>query len=542
MAKRKKKNGWKRAFFILLILIVLFFVWALWDDSEDAVSVDHKTGEQTVNLEKITVDNVVRTERNELKGNGEDTVTVLMYVNGSDLETLSGEATEDLSEIIAAGTSSKVNFLVQTMNTKKWESKLGISSKRTQRYKVSNGGLTLLDDNLGQLNCASKDTLRDFIKWGTSSFPADRYILLFWNHGGGPVYGYGYDDITESEDSLSTDEVQAALKEAGVFFDFIGMDCCLMSCMEFCCAVFDYTDYCILSEDFESGYGWNYTNWVRTLNNNTSIPTLELGKIIVDDMVEANRTYGEDAILAVVDENYMKVLYSNWVNFAYANESSLLGTNYSRKMTRRSGGRVHPILEKKGFFSGFGFGWDDEEEDYELSDYYVSDIMELAGNIESEESAALKASVNQALAYVGTYGESSKLTGISVTLPYGDSEFYRDMKTVFLNCGFDENYVGWLERFTSSSASSSDFYDYDDWDNSWDGWDSYEDDYDWNSWGYDNFDCYGYGYDGYYDDYDDDYYCYDDDYCYDYWDFGWSDEDYYYEDDSWFDWLDWLFW
>lgn len=531
MAKEKKKNKWKRAFLILLVLVVLFFVWALWDDSEDAVDVDRKTGEQTVNMEKITVENVVRPSRNELKGNGEDTVTVLMYVNGSDLETEDAEATGDLSEIIAAGTSDKVNFLVQTMNTKKWDAKFGISSKHTQRFKVSNGGLTLLDDSLGQLNCASKDTLRDFIKWGTSNYPADRYILLFWDHGGGPVYGYGYDDITESEDSLTTDEIQAALKEAGVFFDFIGMDCCLMSCMEFCCAVFDYADYCILAEDFESGYGWNYTNWVRTLNNNTSIAVPDLGKIIVDDMVSANKTGGEDAILAVIDESYMKVLYANWVNFAYANESALLGTNYSRKMSRRSGGRISPILMKKGFFSNFSFGWFDDEDDAAMSDYYVTDIMEVAGSIDSEESAALKASVNQALVYVGTYGDSSKLTGISVTLPYGDSEFYSELKTVFLNCGFDENYINWLGNFTNSSYSDSDFYDYDDWDDSWGGWDDYEDDYDWNSWSYDNFDSYGY----YGDDYYDDDYC-----CDDYWDFGWSDEDDYYDDGGSF--LDWLFW
>lgn len=553
--KNKKHNRWKTAFIILLILIILFFWWALSDDSEvsddyhgnsgNTASQSGNTGESGALFTSLTIDEAVRNPLVTLKGNGKDTVTVLLYMNGSNLETEDGEATEDLTEMVNAGSSDKVNFLVQTMNTKKWSSKYGISSKRTERYKLDGNGLKLVDSSLSQLSCMESSTLEDFIKWGVKNYPADRYILLFWNHGGGPVYGFGYDDLTESEDVLSTDEIQTALRNAGVCFDFIGMDCCIMSCMELCCALYDFCDYMILSEDFESGYGWSYTNWLRALYANTSISTPELATKIIDDMVSTNRTSNEDAILALIDESYMKVLYTNWLDFAYANEDSLLGTNYSRKMTRRSGGRIHPKLIDRGFFSNFGFGYDDYEDDYAMSDYYVTDIMALAGSVSSSESQALSAAVNKAVKYVNSYGGSSSLTGLSVTLPYGDNEFYSELKTVFSNCGFDSAYINWLNNFVSSSNYNS-FYNYDSWDDEWSGWDNYEDDYNWDNWGFDwgsnwddeyydyyyghEHDDYGYGYN--HDDY------YDDDYSD--W-FGWSDDDWYddyYEDDwSLWDWI-----
>ena len=49
-------------------------------------------------------------------------------------------------------------------------------------------------DDLGQLDCTAEESLRDFIIWGVQNYPADRYILHFWDHGGGPVYGLNADE------------------------------------------------------------------------------------------------------------------------------------------------------------------------------------------------------------------------------------------------------------------------------------------------------------------------------------------------------------
>lgn len=495
--EEKKKHTIRN---IILILLAVFVIWLFWptNNGNDDYDYDaHHSSESSssspvsssgsahepVTLSAELPSGAVRPEQSEIKGDGEDTVTVLIYMNGSNLESDDGSATSDIEEMIAAGSSDKVNVLIQTMGTREWSSTYGIASNRSQIYKVDGSGLTLLRDDLGQLDCTAEKTLKDFVSWGTAKYPADRYILLLWDHGGGPVYGFGYDEYQDEDASLTLDEIRSALKSCDVYFDVIGFDACLMSSLEVCAALYDACDYTILSEDFEPGIGWYYTDWLKALYKNSSISIRELGKIIVDGTVKANEdaNEGEDCILAVMDQGMMKVLYTSWVQFAYANEDELLGNNYSRQVRTR--GRTLPRggHQRDGLLGLFSDWLSDEDEDYSLEDYYISDIMALASTIDSEESAALSSALSQAIVYVNSTSGISGETGISVTLPYGDEDFYEALKVIFSNCGIDSEYISWLGKFTSASGSSS-YYDFEEFDDEWDNWDSYEDDYDWSLW------------------------------------------------------------
>ena len=197
-------------------------------------------------------------------------------MNGSDLESNSGAATDDITEMLRASYHENVNVLLETIGTKRWSSRYGIASNRTQRYRVLEDEIELVDDSLGQEDCTDAESLAEFIRWGAEQYPAQRYILILWGHGAGPVYGFGYDEHQGEEEALTIDEMQTAVRQGGVYFDFIGMDCCIMSCMELCCALYDYCDYMILSEDFESGLGWEYTGWIDALSADPAIETQEL--------------------------------------------------------------------------------------------------------------------------------------------------------------------------------------------------------------------------------------------------------------------------
>ena len=488
---------------LLIICGVLFIIALLLPDEEEmpadqeqtsvetASGIGTQTGTETASgaetlagaehvagtAENSFPEDMVKEKQTEIKGDGKDQATVFVYMNGSDLESEDGEATEDLCEMLAANISSQVNVLVETIGTKSWSKRLGIASDHTQRYKVEAGNLMLVDDSLGQLDCTSPDTLADFISWGAENYPANRYILIFWDHGAGPVYGFGYDEHQSEDSVLTIDEIQTAIRQSGIYFDIIGMDSCIMSSLELCCAMYNYCDYMILSEDFESGYGWSYTGWLNALSENTSISSEKLGKIIVDDMIADNEENGEgSSTLALIDESYMKVLYTAWADFAYANEPALLGENYS--MHVRGGRRAHPVLRKKGLFD-FLF---DEDGDYSMSDYYITDIMAVAQNIESKEAEALAAAVNLSICYFNCTDDEVGMTGLSVTLPYGDSEFYGYLYPVFTGVGMDADYVGWLEKFVYAEGYN-DYYDYESWyEDDWEGWDDYEDDWDWIDW------------------------------------------------------------
>ena len=87
-----------------------------------------------------------------------------------------------------------------------------------------------------------------------------------------------------------------------------------------------------------------------------------------------------------------------------------------------------------------------------MSDYYITDIMAVAQNIQSEESKALEAALQLAVAYFACTSDEVGMTGLSVTLPYGDPDFYEELSDVFSNSGLEEEYVNWLGRFVRASG------------------------------------------------------------------------------------------
>ena len=93
--------------------------------------------------------------------------------------------------------------------------------------------------------------------------------------------------------------------------------------------------------------------------------------------------------LALIDEAYLTLLYPAWVEFAYANEETLLSRNFSQ--LRESTGRAHPrfLRSVSGWF---------EEGDATLEDYYITDMLSLSANISSAQSGALSAALDQAIA------------------------------------------------------------------------------------------------------------------------------------------------
>ena len=76
------------------------------------------------------------------------------------------------------------------------------------------------------------------------------------------------ENLNDPYAALTIDEIQRAISDSGVKFEMIGFDSCLMGGLETACALCDYSDYLIVSEDFESGSGWEYQNWLSLLGYN----------------------------------------------------------------------------------------------------------------------------------------------------------------------------------------------------------------------------------------------------------------------------------
>ena len=299
--------------------------------------------ENTSNSGKLNrqVSPYAREKFTKIKGNGKDTVTILVYMCGTDLESNSGMATNDLQEMLKADVGSNVNLVIFTGGCKSWRNDV-MSNKYNQVYQIQGGKLARLIDNAGTSAMTDSKTLQAFVEWGFEQFPANRKALIFWDHGSGSISGYGYDQKYPNSGAMSLAKINQALTATGAKFDFIGFDTCLLATTETALMLADKADYMIASEEAEPGVGWYYTNWLTNLSADTSMSTLDLGKNIVDDFTEvcARTCRGQETTLSVIDLSELGETVPDKLA-AFASEASKMieGGDYKTVATARSGSR-----------------------------------------------------------------------------------------------------------------------------------------------------------------------------------------------------------
>jgi len=235
-------------------------------------------------------------------GNKPTPYTIMIYMNGSDLESEFGLATDDLVEMLDSGVDSKnANVIILTGGAEVWQND-AIPEYECIIWQLDNGWLNEIE-SMGKVNMGNPNTLRDFITFSMENYPAQKYGLIMWNHGGGSIAGFGHDE-NFSDGSLTLNDMQKAFEESGLRkqkLEFLGFDACLMASIEMAIIASDYARVLIASEDLEPGDGWDY-NFLSVLNINPNISGLNLGKVIVDTFIDF---YGEDSdeilSLSVVD-------------------------------------------------------------------------------------------------------------------------------------------------------------------------------------------------------------------------------------------------
>lgn len=434
-------------FIILLVIIgaVIFFLLSMLSGGPgEAPSDTGSTGFQADTAESgttfvdtgeypvvTTVSDLAREKRTVLQGNGDDTATIMVYMLATDLESRSGMATHDLQEMLYAEISDKVNIIVETGGAKKWQNNV-ISSNTNQRYQVTTEGLVLLEDNLGRKFMVDPDTLSDFIRYGKANFPADRYMLILWDHGGGSLSGYGYDEHFPN-DGMTLDEIDTALKNGGCEFDIIGFDACLMATLETALVVEPYADYMIASEELEPGIGWYYTDWMTALSRNTSIPTIDLGKKLIDDYVREvkAKTPRSQATLSLIDLAELKgTVPSSLAAFATSTSRLIDADEYKTVADARAGTREFAPSSKLNQI----------------------DLVHFAENLKTPEGSSFAEVLRGSIKYNRTSTNITNANGLSIYFPYGNLTKLNSMLETYDEINIGSEYSDCLRSFASVTA------------------------------------------------------------------------------------------
>ncbi len=374
-----------------------------------------------------------REKYTKLLGEGRDTATIMVYMCGTDLESRSSMGTYDLQEMLNARFGDEINLLVYTGGCKGWRNS-AVSSSVNQIWQIRGGKMVCLRDNLGSVSMTDPDTLSGYIRWCAANYPASRYELILWDHGGGSVSGYGYDEKFASSGSMDLSGLDTALRDGGVRFDFIGFDACLMATVETALTMAPYADYLIASEETEPGVGWYYTDWLTALGENPSMPTIQIGQRIVDSFVEtcAQKCRGQSTTLSVVDLAELETTLPEALSdFSQSTVQLLQGKQFQTVATARSGAREFARSSKID----------------------QVDLVHLSQNLGTKEGKALTEILLSAVKYNRTSSDMTNAYGLSIYFPGQKMSMVDRAASTYRQIGMDETYTRCIRQYASMAAS-----------------------------------------------------------------------------------------
>ncbi len=229
---------------------------------------------------------------------GEPTWTLLVYGNGDN--SLSPQLVEDLRKMETVGSTPTFRIVVEAdfdaSNAEENEdaglpTALNAGTSRFVIVKSAND--ERLESKpvmrLPELNHDDPKVLKNFLVWAMREYPADRYGLILWDHGG-QWDGYGGDEQDGELDEpvcMKTAQIREALTRTlretrTARFDFIAFDTCLMGGMEVLEDFAELTDVFIACPEIDYGDGWNYAESLAWLKNHPAAKMRDFAIMEVD--------------------------------------------------------------------------------------------------------------------------------------------------------------------------------------------------------------------------------------------------------------------
>jgi len=264
--------------------------------------------------------------------------TVMVYLDAdNDLESA---GINDINEMEMVGSTSDVNIVVQIDRIPGYDTS-NSNWTNTRRYYITPDldpyiiNSQLIND-LSEQNMGSTETLINFADWTVNNYPAKKYLLVIWNHGGGfRSSGLAKDiawDDTNGGDKITMPELEYALSvistKMGKNIDIVGMDACYMAMTEVAYQIKDYADILVTSEESEPFGGWPYDAILAQLAANPTMSSTQLAADIVEKYIYSYPY--DDVTQSAIDLSYTDTLADQLSNMALAimNDTLTPANNY----------------------------------------------------------------------------------------------------------------------------------------------------------------------------------------------------------------------
>ncbi|MHC1709808.1 MAG: clostripain-related cysteine peptidase [Methanomassiliicoccales archaeon] len=264
--------------------------------------------------------------------------TLLVYMDGDN--NLEPNMVDNFLQMASIGSDANVSVVVQFdrisdaqmasigLTADNYDSRFGDWAD-CLRFYVEYGMLPTVENamaDLGKVNMADRSTLESFLSWGTSTFQADRYIVVLKDHGGS--WMGCCQDATSGGDMLDLKETSFALREmtnlTGAPLDVLVFDDCLMGSIEVATEFRDLALFAVVSETTGWSNNHDYSAILSFLENDSGMTSRSaaLGMTdlmhLVDDasyVTQCVATYDlsrTDALLSALD-SYLGDLGDCWL-------------------------------------------------------------------------------------------------------------------------------------------------------------------------------------------------------------------------------------
>ena len=366
--------------------------------------------------------------------------TVLVYMDGSDLESDYGAAADDLKEMEqavrdAGMDSGLLQVVVEAGGASQWQYE-PMQNKEYGRFCISSDGIQQ-EEELEIRNMGSADTLADFVNYGVQSYPAEHYGLVLWNHGAGQIEGFGRDNNFDAA-SLPLESIKDAMEASAMksSFDFVSLDACLMGNLELVSLLRDKTDYLIASEELEPQNGYDY-DWLRAIGKEREEPSASFGKAVGEAMLSSyEASYADNdykLTLSLIDVD----AYDAFHDIFHQMVGVVL--NHADEDLYQQLGQMRKELQ--------GFGSRQEGMASEIVD--VMDLIEAMGSLQENQDLYLQAKkqFQELVPAKVTSGYQEEPSGLSIYLPSGSNEWLQNDISVYDGMSFCETYRELLRHY-----------------------------------------------------------------------------------------------
>lgn len=359
------------------------------------------------------------------KGKGKNgksgTFTLMVYMIGSDLESKSMAASNDIVEMLESGLDTKdVNLVLLTGGAPMWHYDIPADVNATFIMGADDDAeMQMLPVSQTETlkNMGDPETLSGFLNDAVKAYPADHYGLICWDHGNGPLMGFG-NDLNFDKDKIDLDELGEAFENSPFNtenkLEFIGFDACLMSSVEVANTLKDYAKYMIASQEKEPGNGWDYS-FLSVLNDTYDVTEIADSILTGYDEYYAAKvspTFNPEITLSCMDLSKTAAVNTALNDLFGAMEASLdRGDYYSRALERS---RIKTFGDAS--YNNRGMSLD-------LAD--VGSLAKECASFFKEESDALDAALSDFI--VQNQTNITGATGVSMYYPYYGTKIFENL-------------------------------------------------------------------------------------------------------------------